>query len=416
MIIIDILTSALQSIVFGYTINYCIDKKDELHKIKLYLMILIFFIIGSFLSGNFGDNWGTCIFAPHILALCTVVLFYRKNNLNVITGHTIAYFTMQVCTLIFGGIIFEGVNEIINAQYINYMRIVIIYIPQWIVLFFYLKHMDKIREIYKLIIIEKFCIEFLGISFILDFVMTFYMLSLGAGSQLIKNIIYILFFIFATIVIVYFWRINQKSKQIYELNQSLEIKNNELRKIKHDYGAQISYLYGLCLMERSVDLKIALKDIINNNESTSTAVEISDNKESLLSLALKPAVDQGIHVIVEEKCDFKLVSMEEIQLYRIISNIVNNAIRAMNGKGIIIAKTYEYSGNIIIKIENNGPKIEEGYLQDIFKLGFTTKDNSDKSHGFGLHIVKNLVERCNGKISVKSTDESTQFKIVLPIK
>jgi two-component system sensor histidine kinase AgrC len=107
--------------------------------------------------------------------------------------------------------------------------------------------------------------------------------------------------------------------------------------------------------------------------------------------------------------------MNEMEFYRIISNIVNNAIKAMNGKGIIVAKSYEYLGNAVVKIENNGPKIEEHHLTDIFKVGFTTKDNSDNSHGYGLSIVKDLVESNNGKIYVKSNDTATEFKIVLPI-
>jgi len=94
---------------------------------------------------------------------------------------------------------------------------------------------------------------------------------------------------------------------------------------------------------------------------------------------------------------------------------VNNAIKAMNDKGIIIARSYEYLGNAVIKIENNGPKIEEHHLTNIFKMGFTTKDNTDKSHGYGLSIVKDLVESNNGKIHVKSTDTATEFKIILPI-
>lgn len=157
-------------------------------------------------------------------------------------------------------------------------------------------------------------------------------------------------------------------------------------------------------MERFFDLKKVLKDIINNNELILIVVEISDNKNLLLFFVLKLVIDKGIYVIVEEKCDFKLVIMEEIEFYRIIFNIVNNVIRVMNGKGIIIVKIYEYLGNIIIKIENNGFKIEEKYLDDIFKFGFIIKDNNDKSYGFGLYIVKNLVESYKGKIFVKSID------------
>ena len=49
-------------------------------------------------------------------------------------------------------------------------------------------------------------------------------------------------------------------------------------------------------------------------------------------------------------------------------------------------------------------------------MGFTTKNNTDKSHGYGLSIVKELIESYSGKIYVKSTDTATEFKIILPIK
>ena len=271
-------------------------------------------------------------------------------------------------------------------------------------------------KIYKLIISEGFFISALIISFVLDFIITFYVITLGKENQLLKNIVYLIFFIFFVVILIYFWKVKQKSDQIYKLNEALELKNNELRKIKHDYGAQISYLYGLCLMVRFDDLKGALKNIIDNNESIPTAAEVCKNEKSLLSLALKPAIDKGIHVIIEEKCDLRVIDMTEMEFYRVVSNIVNNAISAMNGQGIIIAKSYEYLGSIVVKIENNGPKIEEKYLKDIYKVGFTTKDNTDKNHGYGLSIVKELVENYNGKIYVKSTDTATEFKIVLPIK
>jgi Signal transduction histidine kinase regulating citrate/malate metabolism len=300
-------------------------------------------------------------------------------------------------------------------EYIIYETIFLIYVPQSMLLLLCFKHIDKIEQVHQLIINEGFSIISIIVSFFLDFILTFYLVTLGEKSQLLKNIIYIVFFVFLIILLVYFWKVRQKSQQIYKLNEALEIKNGELRKIKHDYGAQISYLYGLCLMERFDDLKKALKDIINNNTSVPTAVEVTGNQDSLLAVALKPAIEQGIHVIIEEKCDFNLINMSEMEFFRVVSNIVNNAIKAMNGEGIIIAKSYEYLGNAVIKIENNGPKIEERYIKDIFKVGFTTKDNTEKNHGFGLSIVKELVESHNGKVFVKSTDAATEFKIVLPI-
>ena len=416
MIIIDGINSVLQSLAFAYVLIYCVDKSQRIDKMKLFFMTLMFTLIGMLFTGTFGDCPGIIVFSTHILALGLVVLLYKKNIINALIAHTIIYCIMGIYSIIFGNIIFAYVKELLPIKYISYEEIFIIYVPEWILIFLCFKYIKKIEQVYKLIVNEGLLIYLLIMSFAMDFTITFYLLTLGYKSQLIKNIIYIMFFIFFIVVLLYFRKIQYKSEQIYKLNKALEIKNSELSKIKHDYGAQISYLYGLCLMERFDDLKKSLKDIINNNESTPTAVEVNKNENSLLSLALKPAIDKGIHVIIEEKCDFALINMNEMEFYRVISNIVNNAIKAMKGQGIIIAKSYEYLGNAVIKIENNGPKIEEHYLTDIFKMGFTTKDNTDKSHGYGLSIVKDLVESHNGKIHVKSTDTATEFKIVLPIK
>ena len=416
MIIIDGINSVLQSLAFAYVLIYCVDKSQRIDKMKLLFMTLMFTLIGMLFTRTFVDCPGIIVFSTHILALGLVFLLYKKNIINALIAHTIIYSIMGIYSIIFGNIVFAYVKELLPIKYISYEEIFIIYVPEWILIFLCFKYIKKIEQVYKLIVNEGLLIYLLIMSFAMDFTITFYLLTVGYKSQLIKNIIYIMFFIFFIVVLLYFRKIQYKSEQISKLNKALEIKNSELSKIKHDYGAQISYLYGLCLMERFDDLKKSLKDIINNNESTPTAVEVNKNENSLLSLALKPAIDKGIHVIIEDKCDFALINMNEMEFYRVISNIVNNAIKAMKGQGIIIVKSYEYLGNAVIKIENNGPKIEEHYLTDIFKMGFTTKDNIDKSHGYGLSIVKDLVESHNGKIHVKSTDTATEFKIVLPIK
>ena len=414
LIIVDMIAWILKSMAFTYTISYCTSSDKRIEKIKIVLMTIMFILIRYFFSQTFKSSFEITIFATHLSILGVVVAFYGKNIVNALASYTIIYSILQMYTIIVGNLIFEYINKILPKEYIKQEIFFIIYVPQLLVLFICFKYRDKIKQIYKTIVYEGLFISSLIISFVLDFIVVFYLVTLGRENQLLRNIIYLMFFMFFIGILMYFWKVNRKSKQIYKLNEALEIKNDELRKIKHDYGAQISYLYGLCLMDRFDDLKKSLKDIINNNEATPTAVEVNKNENSLLSIALKPAIDKGIHVIIEEKCELALINMNEMDLYRIISNIANNAINVMNGEGIIIAKVYEYLDSVVIKIENNGPKIEENNLLNIFNAGFTTKENIDDSHGYGLYIVKELVERHNGKINVKSTDSTTEFKIVLP--
>ena len=418
VVLADIIMSMIQAIVCSYSIECCIKKESKINKLKVALMTIIIFIISSGFTSIWG-NFSVCVFITHIVALGAISILYKNDKLRAIIPYTLMYCFILVYSIIASNLFFGIIKNVVRVDYVDIAQILTIYIPQILLMYLWTRYISRFIQLYNLMVSEKInIIVLIIISFCLDFVAAFYLIIYNDEAKLLKNIIITVLCIFAIIITRYFAEIKQKSKQIFEMNEALETKNSELSKIKHDYGAQISYLYGLCLMERFDDLKKALKDIINNNESTPTAVEVNNgnNEKSLLSLALKPAIDKGIHVIIEDQCDFDLINMNEMEFYRVISNIVNNAVKAMKGQGIIIAKSYEYLDNAIIKIENNGPKIEEHHLKDIFKVGFTTKDNTDKSHGYGLSIVKDLIESSNGKIYVKSTDTATEFKIVLPIR
>lgn len=419
MLILDIIVSILQSALFAYTITCCVDKNYKEGTVKngkLIFLIILFSINGQVFTDTFGESQVMALFVNHIVALFITALFFRKSILNSIVANSIVYTIILLFNIVFGSLIFETIATIVPLKYMDYVKAFIIYIPEIVLILYYIKHISIIKHIYKYIINEHFSIGFIMTTFLGDFIMTFYLLHLGDKSQIVKNIINLIFFMVCLIILVYISKIYIKSEDISKLNKALELKNTDLRKIKHDYGAQISYLYGLCLMNRFDDLKKALKNIIEDNDNVPSAVEINEDNNSLLSLALKPALEKGIHVIIKSNYDTRVCVMPEIELYRVLSNIVNNALNVMHDEGIIIANAYEQVDNIIIKIENNGPKIDEKFREKIFEPGFTTKENNEKNHGFGLSIVKDLIESYNGKISLKSNDISTEFKIILPIK
>ena len=73
------------------------------------------------------------------------------------------------------------------------------------------------------------------------------------------------------------------------------------------------------------------------------------------------------------------------------------------------------NGKVIVEISDNGPGIPKEDQTQIFDPFYTTKGK--KGSGLGLYITKQLVERNNGKIKVKSKlGEGTQFKMEFPAK
>lgn len=413
ILIADIITSVLQACFFSVPIYWFTERKSIN---KVLITILMIFMTCAYFTSKFG-NLSLCVVLIHLLILLIVSVIYKTERKEAIIAFSIAYCFLSLIIIFFSNVYFGFLYDRIAENRKVIVQIITIYSTQIIFIAGFFKYIDKVKEFYNQMICEtKNIIILITTSFIVDIVIALKVVIYNDESKLLKNVVILILCMYLVTMIVYFARIKQRADEIFELNTVLDEKNKELRKIKHDYGAQISYLYGLHLMKRFDDLGDALKNIINNNDSITSAVEINKNNNVLLSLAMQPAIDQGIHVIIKDKCSLKKIDITEMELYRIICNIVNNAVKAMNRKGIITTEVYEHLKNVVIKIENDGPKIPEEDLENIFNAGFTSKDNKNGNHGFGLSIVKELVESYRGNISVRSSDKSTEFKIVLPSK
>ncbi len=68
----------------------------------------------------------------------------------------------------------------------------------------------------------------------------------------------------------------------------------------------------------------------------------------------------------------------------------------------------------VVTVEDNGEGIHKSKLQSIFDMFYRATDNNQGT-GLGLYIVKNVVDKLDGKISVESEqNQSTKFTIELP--
>ena len=95
-------------------------------------------------------------------------------------------------------------------------------------------------------------------------------------------------------------------------------------------------------------------------------------------------------------------------------NILNNAIQAIAGEGKIHIKTSMEGSFIRISIKDSGKGMTPEVQKRIFEPFFTTKDVG-KGTGLGLSISYGIIEKHNGKISVKSEiGKGSEFIIKLP--
>ncbi|EES50605.1 putative sensor histidine kinase [Clostridium botulinum E1 str. 'BoNT E Beluga'] len=290
----------------------------------------------------------------------------------------------------------------------------VIYIPNFIMGFFILKYKEKIKNIHNQIVSIKPTITTLILmNFSMDFILAFYLIFYKNESEVLRNLLSISLMLFLGIIITYFINIDIKSHKILELNKNLYEKNIELKTVQASYAKEITYMQDLYCMKKIDKIGEKLKDIINKS-NVEADIKLNENN-TLINNIVRKIKYGGINVIVEDEGSLSNAKITEIELHRIISNIVNNAVKAMKETGILIIKTYDIKDYVVIIIENNGPKIEEDNISKIFEAGFTTKNNSEKNHGYGLSIVKELIEKYGGNLNLISNDISTKFEIRLPL-
>jgi signal transduction histidine kinase len=102
------------------------------------------------------------------------------------------------------------------------------------------------------------------------------------------------------------------------------------------------------------------------------------------------------------------------ELNQVWTNLIDNAIDAMNGNGELRVRTYRDDGCAVVEIGDNGPGISPEIREHIFDPFFTTKGVGEGT-GLGLDTVQRIVRKHKGSIRVDSKPGDTCFQVFLPV-
>lgn len=206
------------------------------------------------------------------------------------------------------------------------------------------------------------------------------------------------------------------SNNLIDTVKYLEDFNKILRTQRHDYLNHIQVIYSLMELEEFEEARKYIEPVYKDIVKVSKALKTSKPAvNALLQAKLQMAEKNHIDMELEIKSDLKYLNMEPWEFCRVIGNIIDNGIFALKLKSdnrYMLVEFSEDLQNIRINISNNGDSIPTEIINDIFKEGFTTKN--DKGDGMGLTIVKEIVENFSGTVTVTSNDIMTSFEIILP--
>ena len=135
---------------------------------------------------------------------------------------------------------------------------------------------------------------------------------------------------------------------------------------------------------------------------------------SLLQAKVSIAKDRGIIFDINPLTDLANFIIDYYDLSRILGNLIDNAFEAVTAEKDNYRKVWlvvkEDQSSFIFEIGNLGPPIPEVHLEKVFEPGYSTK--AGELRGMGLSIVKNLIKKNNGAMSLIShQDTGTIFTL-----
>lgn len=165
--------------------------------------------------------------------------------------------------------------------------------------------------------------------------------------------------------------------------------------------------------DRASKVVFALKNSSRvNNYEEQVLADVTEGIESVLIL-YNNQIKQGIEVAKVYKEIPEILCYYD-ELNQVWTNILHNAIYAMELNGKLTIKTYTENNWVVVSISDSGRGIPKDEIDKIFDPFFSTKPTGEGT-GIGLDISKRIVEKHHGKIEVQSEPGKTTFSVYLPI-
>jgi len=164
---------------------------------------------------------------------------------------------------------------------------------------------------------------------------------------------------------------------------------------------------------RISDLVAAIKEYTFMDQARVQNVDVVKSLENTLTI-LHHKLKRGVTVHRDYAQTPLLVNSFGSEINQVWTNIIDNAIDAMNGQGELRIRTYRDEKCAVVEIADNGPGISPEVRGHIFEPFFTTKGVGEGT-GLGLDTVQRIVRKHRGSIQVESEPGNTCFQVWLPL-
>jgi signal transduction histidine kinase len=144
-------------------------------------------------------------------------------------------------------------------------------------------------------------------------------------------------------------------------------------------------------------------------------IDVHNGIDSTL-IMLNHKIGTGVKVVKDYDRTLPQVPAHPAELNQVWTNLIDNAVQAMNGAGTLTISTYRDDDHVVVSIGDTGPGVPKEHRKRIFEPFFTTKPVGEGT-GLGLDISYRIVVNGHGgDITVTSEPGDTKFQVRLPVR
>jgi signal transduction histidine kinase len=162
------------------------------------------------------------------------------------------------------------------------------------------------------------------------------------------------------------------------------------------------------------NLVSAVKSYTQLDRAAVQTIDVTEGLESTLVMLghkLRPHVD----VVREFAADVPLIEAVPAELNQVWTNLIDNAVDAMEGDGTLRLTTRVDADRLVVEVGDTGPGMPAEVQARAFEPFFTTKDVG-RGTGLGLDISRRIVvDRHHGEITIAADDSGTVISVFLPL-
>lgn len=166
---------------------------------------------------------------------------------------------------------------------------------------------------------------------------------------------------------------------------------------------------------RISDLVTAVRSYSQLDRASMQQTDLTEGLESTLVM-LAHKLEGGVTVMRDYGDDVPRIEAIAGELNQVWTNLIDNAIDAMQGTGTLRVSTRVDENGVVVEIGDTGPGMPPDVQAHAFEPFYTTKDVG-KGTGLGLDISRRVVvERHGGEITIESRPDETVLRVRLPLR